>query len=409
MNINKMQKNVNLTLFSLLLVFYEIATYLSNDAYIPALPAVAHEFITTHHMVQLTFAMWFLGGLSVQIFLGPLSDRYGRRPVILIGGVIFVISTLVCAFAFNINILLLGRYLQGAAVPSMIIAGYAAIHESLESNEAVQILAKMQSITVLAPAFGPLLGGILLTVVSWHWVFGLLAIWASFALIMLYFKMPETLPKEKRQTKIHIGNIASQYYRLLINMNFMKNILAGGMLVGTLIAWMLAGPFLIISEYHFNSVYFGVFQALIFGSFIFGSQLIKYLMIKNNLDKLIIKALWLVLLSAIASVVITYYSPHLLVGLIAMFMLVAFGVGLCFPILIRLAIEKSEEPMGARISMVSMVQFFSSVLAAGIVSIFYNRTLLSLAGTTVIFSLLAFIIKIFPDLKKGGSNIHWAL
>jgi len=101
-----MKKN-NLIIFPLLLVLYEIATYLTNDAYLPALPNIVSDLATTNYLAQLTLTAWFLGSASLQLILGPISDYYGRRPVLLTGGIVFIISTIICTLTNNINILLM--------------------------------------------------------------------------------------------------------------------------------------------------------------------------------------------------------------------------------------------------------------------------------------------------------------
>src|SRR5579883_399237 len=95
-----------LALFPFLLVFYEITNYLANDMYLPALPSLATDLGITPHLAQQTLTTWFLGSASLQLFLGPLSDRLGRRPILLGGGAVFILSTIVCAMTTNINILL---------------------------------------------------------------------------------------------------------------------------------------------------------------------------------------------------------------------------------------------------------------------------------------------------------------
>ncbi|HLB42056.1 MAG TPA: MFS transporter, partial [Gammaproteobacteria bacterium] len=125
------------------LVVYEIAVYLSMDAYMPALPKIAYAFGVDSHTAQLTAIVWMLGGLLVQLVFGPLSDRYGRRPILLFGGGLYVVSTIVCAFSSDIHTMLIARFFQGMAMPSMFIAGYAAINELFESEKAVKILARM--------------------------------------------------------------------------------------------------------------------------------------------------------------------------------------------------------------------------------------------------------------------------
>ncbi|MFN7097907.1 MAG: MFS transporter, partial [Gammaproteobacteria bacterium] len=144
-----------LKIFPILLALYEVVTYLSNDMYLPALPQLANDLHTTNALAQLSLTTWFLGAASMQLILGPISDRYGRKPVLLIGGIFFVIATLICAMTPDMTTMLIARFFQGCAVCSVTVAGYATIHELYDQKAAMKALALMGSITVLAPAFGP--------------------------------------------------------------------------------------------------------------------------------------------------------------------------------------------------------------------------------------------------------------
>ena len=171
-----MNKQNNFILFTWLLVLYEVACALSIDAYMPAMPSIAHQFHASHNTVQYTITAWLLGTIISQLIVGPLSEHYGRRAVLLYGGVIFILSSLCLAIAPTIHFLIILRFIQGGDVSSMLVTGYAAVHELFATKEAIHTLAKMQSITILAPAFGPLLGGMLLTITDWRWILGVLAI-----------------------------------------------------------------------------------------------------------------------------------------------------------------------------------------------------------------------------------------
>src|SRR5437763_170719 len=128
-------------LFPFIFVFYEVTNYLANDMYLPALPTLTGDLNTTIHLAQLTLSTWFFGTASMQLILGPLSDRFGRRPILLGGGLVFIIATLICALSTNIHTLIMARFFQGCAVCSVVTAGYSTIHEIYEHTQAIRILA----------------------------------------------------------------------------------------------------------------------------------------------------------------------------------------------------------------------------------------------------------------------------
>lgn len=115
-------------LFPFFLVLYETCSYLSNDAYLPSLPVIAREFGTQAHVVQLSITSWYFGSGMLQLIIGPLADRFGRRPILLTG-----------ALSQSIHALIFFRLIEGATLASLFIAGYATIHELFRSLESIQI------------------------------------------------------------------------------------------------------------------------------------------------------------------------------------------------------------------------------------------------------------------------------
>ncbi len=373
--------------FPLLLASYEIATYLSNDAYLPALPYIAASLHTSANFVQLTLTIWFLGAALMQLVTGPITDRLGRRPVLLIGGLVFIVVTLGCALSHNIYMLLVCRFIQGAMIATMYIPGYATIHELFEQKQAIHILAIMSSITILAPALGPLLGAGVLYFVSWHWIFGILAIWAAIAIIGLFFAMPET--KSSIDEKIQFKTILKQYKNIITNKKFMLLGLTGQCFFAAMIAWIAAGPFLLINRFHLSTLDFGLIQAVVFICFIIATRFIKQLMKTLELQSIIKIGMIFFVIGGIYALCTALGWPTLLLNIVIAMMLIGAGSGFAFPILSRLAIESSSEPMGSRVAVSSFLMGLSSTLATVLVSRVYNGTLFSLA-------IILFILSIIP-------------
>lgn len=139
-------------LFPLSLILYELPLYLSNNLFLPALPEITKSFQVTNATAQLSIAYWFLGASVFQVLLGPLSDHYGRKKILLSAGVLFLCVTLLCSLTHSITWFLVGRFFQGCVVSTILIAGYATIHEFMEREQAVKTISWMGSITILAPA-----------------------------------------------------------------------------------------------------------------------------------------------------------------------------------------------------------------------------------------------------------------
>lgn len=377
-------------IFPILLALYEICTYLSNDAYLPALPHITHDLLTTNHLVQLTLTTWFMGSASMQLFLGPLADRVGRRPVLLCGGLIFVLSTFGCAITNNIDALLILRFIQGATITSMIIAGYATIHELFDREQAIHTLSVMNSITVLAPSFGPLFGAMILHFATWRAIFYLLAVWAVLVVASLYFKMPETNPHVHEN--FEFSKVLKQYKNIFCNKSFILFLLIPRFLFAAMIAWIAAGPFLLINRFHFGTIGFGVSQVFIFGSLILSTRSVKSLMKKYLLRKITQYGITLSSIGGMYAILTAYFFPNAWLNMIIAMILIAMGSGLLFPICERLGIESSIEPMGSKIAISSLLMGIAGMLGSALISGFYNDTLLSLAIILFLFSLVALAI-----------------
>lgn len=369
------------------LIVYTVMLFLSNDAYLPALPQMMQDLHTSYHGAQLTMTMWFLGSASVELILGPLSDRYGKRIIIILGGVFFVVSSFICASSPNLSILLIARLIQGASVASMLVAGMACVHQIFESKQAVKVLGKINSITILAPALGPLAGAILLYIISWRDIFMLLAIFAFLSLIGIYFKMPNY--KDERHS-LQIKKILANYKEIILNKRFTVNTVSYCCLFASLIAWITVGPFIIVDQFHLSKITFAICQMVIFGGFIIGSLSLKLALFSNHPYMIVRIGLILNILIILLSLTLTILFPtNYIVALIIPLCCYAYISGALMPILSRKAIDASNSPHGATLAVQATLFCGFGALSSAVIGYFYHGTYLPLVLMILIFSCIA--------------------
>jgi len=385
------------SLFVFALVFYEMAIYLSMDAYMPALPNIATVFGITASLAQFTATAWMLGGFLVQLVFGPLADRYGRRPMLLWGAVLYIVASIACSLSPNIEIMMLARVLQGIAMPSMFIAGYAVVNELFSSKEAVHTLATMNSIGILAPAFGPILGGALLLFVNWRWIFVILAGVAVITSLILYKTMPETMSKEQQleHRNTSLKGIISQYMTIFKNGPFMNAALTTFLPLSGMIAWMIAGPFIVINTFHHSTFEFGAIQTLIFVCFIIGTKIVKYTKSEERFPLLINLGLGANLLGSAVMMITSHYLPHYLSSVVIPTMVVALGGGLSLAPMSRLTLDRSDAPMGSRMTIFSLARVGSGVLGSAALALIYNHTLISMALIAFVFAAISVVLRVW--------------
>lgn len=380
-------------LFPLILVTYEMFCYLSNDMYLPALPDMMRDLSLTTTQAQLTITMWFIGSAITPLVIGALADRFGRRCVLLIGGIFYVLSSVVCALAVNEYTLLLPRVVQGAMVASMMVAGYACIHELYDHKEAIRILAIMGSISTLAPALGPMAGAVVLLIADWRWIFWLIAIISTILLILLYHYMPETLPIEKREP-LHLRKIARHAWTVVNNRSFILLTCILNLGFVGFIGWIAAGPLLVIDSLQYSAIAFGWMQAIIFGAFIIGSHYVNFMMEKVSANRLITVGVTLSTVSGIATWVFASIWPNHFYWFLAAMTIFSFGFAVMFAPLHRLVIETSTQPMGIRVAVFTTALMLAGTIGSAINSVIYNGTAASLASVIAIGMVLACILHI---------------
>ena len=362
-----------------LIVFHEIAVYLSNDMYLPSLPAITQSLGLTQEQTQNTLTFWFLGASSLQFIYGPLSDRFGRKIIIIFGGTCFTIASAMCALANNLPLLLFARFIQGTAVCSVLVAGYAAIHELFPTKEAVKILAIMSAITILAPAFGPMIGALLTQLYNWRYIFWILFVLGLSSTVLLLIFMPES---NKNKHQIQISSISKGYLKIIENYDFFMPTLGYCLLFAIYYLWMFEAPFLMIDIYGHSPFYYGISQTLIFSGFFFGAELLRRLLEKFTLKSIISYAAIISALLCILLAVLAKLFDNMLFC-VAILMCISISTSVLFGPLNRLAIESSKQPMGRRTAVFSTTVSLFGALCGWILTLI-NVT--SLTGISLLVS-----------------------
>ena len=365
--------------------------------YLPALPEMMRDLHISTTQAQLTITMWFLGSASMPLVMGALADRFGRRPTLLVGGVVYVLSTILCALATNEYTLLPPRIIEGAMVSSMMVAGYATIHELYEHKDAIRILAVMGGISVLAPALGPLFGAIVLLFAGWRLIFWFVALFSFAMLLSLYRNMPETLAPDKRQP-LHLVTIMHNYWKVLANINWLVLMSILGFIFAGFISWITAGPLLVINSLKYSGVMYGWMQVAVFTAYILGSHCVNILLEKSDAHRLINVGLSICLIAGLFILFFSLLAPNQFYLFLIAIIVYSFGSALCFAPLNRLIIETGDQPMGIRVALFTTGLMGCGVLGSGIASIVYNGTSFSLGIIITVGIIVACTLQIINRL-----------
>ncbi len=172
---------------------------ITTDLYLPSLPAIELDLLTTEAAAQYTISVMLIGAAVGQLVIGPLSDRFGRRKPVLIGIAAHVVTSILCIFAPNIGVLIALRLLQGFFNAASAVIAIAVIRDRFVGSDAARLMSRLMLVVGVAPMFAPTVGGIIADVWMWRAVFVALAIIGAALLIMVWRFMPETLPAQRRR------------------------------------------------------------------------------------------------------------------------------------------------------------------------------------------------------------------
>lgn len=391
-------------LFPFFIALYEMVTYLANDMYLPALPDIKIDLATTNALSQQSLSAWFLGSAIPQGFVGPLSEKYGRRPVFFFGAAVFILSCFFAAKTTNIYIFLFLRALQGATIPCMIIPGYSLIHEFLPRIQAIKVTAIMGSIIVIAPAFGPLLGSIFTLYYSWRYMFLTLSFFALFTVVCLFFTMPES-KKLSRKEPICWVKVIYSYIEFFKNKSCLIYTLYYGLTLSQQILWIVVGPFFVIEFMGLTKQHFALTQAFVFGIYILTTFIVRTAVDRLSISKIIQFGISFCLLGSIYIIIFSFIDDKNLLHINIGLAISSFGAGFVLAPSARQAIEKSTLPMGIKIGAQSIA---TSILCTIIsyVAIYLNiNSMLMLGVTSFFISIIIFLIKTHRVIARKIDDI----
>lgn len=242
---------------------------LSTDLYLPSLPHLPGLLQTDTTTVQLTLSLNIGAYAVAQLLHGPLSDRFGRRFLLVVGMIGFFITTLICGLAANIDMLILGRIGQGltASVGSVVIV--LIIRDLYQGSKAMQVMAAYGVALGLVPAVGPLIGGFVFVELGWQANFLLLAAAILVVLGLVLRFVPET--GERNPDALRPQAMLAAYAALLRNRGYLRYYLPLTFSFGALFAFLTEGAFLIIQRFSVATEAYGLYHAIIVVAYMAGS------------------------------------------------------------------------------------------------------------------------------------------
>ena len=220
---------------ALIAVMFAIVA-LSIDAMLPALPDIAQAFaLDNPNIAQLVITSFVFGMGLGTLFTGPLSDAFGRKTVIILGGLLYVVAALVCAVAPNMETLLIARLVMGLGAAGPRVAVIALVRDLYNGREMAKVMSFVMMIFILVPAIAPMMGQVVIWFAGWHMIFVGYVVFAAVAMAWLGLRQPETLPPAARRP-LSIGALISATAEVLRIRIIIVSIAAQALTMGCLFA-----------------------------------------------------------------------------------------------------------------------------------------------------------------------------
>ena len=411
-----MQPLINITrkqayLFAVFLVLYEFLTYIANDMIMPGMIKVVESFHAPESAVASSLTAYVLGGASLQLILGPVSDRYGRRPVMLIGVLLFFLCTIFIAFSHSMDQFIYARFFQGMGLCFIGVIGYATLQEIFAEADAVKLIAIMANISILAPLAGPLLGSVFIHFFSWRLIFVSIAAFSLVALWGLWYKMPEPVGQIKKDgqeikvTSLSPKVILQNYKQLISHRGFLFGSFALGILTIPCICWIALAPVMLMANAKLTVMQYALWQVPVFGASILGNWVLHYLTGKCSLQKIIRIGSILILISLMMLCLLPIIINSTYIWFMPGFIIYFFSLGMTNGPLQRIILFATPVAKGTSSALMTMIMMCMLALGIEVANISYSLIgnimfSFNAALTFILYSLCAIITFRFISPKE---------
>ncbi len=334
-----------------------------TDMYLPALPSMTVWFGTSVSMVQLSLTSCMAGLAAGQLFFGPMSDKYGRKAVLVWTLLLFIATTLLCILSNDIQMFVILRLLQGIGAAGSIVIARSISTDIFEGRDLAKILAIVGSINGVAPVLAPVAGGMITGTAGWKGAFVILLFIGILLSIACIFYQ-ESLPAEKR-FKINLTHVLSYFKPLLKNKYYIVYILQLGFAQGALFANIASAPFIMQEHYGFTPFQFSVCFGINAMAVVISAALaVKFKHIENGTFT---GGIGLLLFSICETTALFNNCPF---WVYEIFMLgILFSLGLCFTSSTTLAMDSGRQYSGSASALLGAVSFCFGGLVSPLVGI----------------------------------------
>ncbi len=348
-------------------------TAMSIDIVLPALIRLAEDLSTGQAIAQHTISVFMLGYAAGQLMWGPISDRFGRRPILMVGLSLYVAASLACMLSVTIEQVIGFRFLQAIGASVGAVLGRAIVRDYHEGIEGARLLSHMTAIMAFAIVFAPLVGAYILVIFDWRAIFVFMFLTGFVFLSITYFLMPESPRKITRRVSA-FKQFSSDAANFFNHKSCVLSVIVVSLSGGVLFLYVAGSPYLFMTVFGLSSQNFGYIFAFIGLAYGGAAWLNGNLIRRLGLKFLLAQGAGLVFVGSVILLLLSFSQTPSFWGSVFALMLVEAGVATLIPTVTVMALQPYPRAAGLAASLVGAAQIGSSALSAAVVTLTFDGT-----------------------------------
>ena len=375
---------------------------LSVDMYLASLPDISRLLHAPPSQVQLTISAYLVCLACAQIVFGPLSDRHGRRPVLLSALGVYILASLVCSLATSIESLIAARCLQAVGGAGTMVLARAIVRDMFEGARVAREMSRMAAIMAVAPLVAPVIGGVLQTLFGWRSNFIALVAFSAMAWCLVWFLLPETL--RQRAPEFSLGSTLRSFGRFLANRSFIVHLGIVACCLGGLFAWISTGAFVLQDIYGLTPLGFGLSFTLASGGYLIGTSIAARFVMYWGSGRTMGLGVAAMALGGIAMMIHVAFGSQVGIALTLTAGLYMIGMGMALPQAQAGALLPFPDRAGAASSLVGFCTQTSSAAIGAILGHMLGETAWPLAIAMVLAGGIGLILWVSSRVVRAAAS-----
>jgi len=364
---------------------------LSVDVYLPAMPAMMQALGTDISHMHLTLSAYLTGFALFHLVCGPLADRFGRKPILLVGTVLFVVACIGCSLSTSIERLLLFRFIQGVGACVGPTLARAVARDVFGPTRAARALSLIAMLMALAPAVAPAMGSVMMLWLPWPSIFVFLAVYGAAMVVLIHIFLAESLPQRQ---SLHPAAIARNFGLLLSSPMFMTATVACSFVYAGLMTYLSSSSFVYIEMLGVPVKYFGFIFLSSVGGYILGSGLSARLSRSYDSEQTVLVGAALATTAVGSMWISTQLMPRSVAALVLPMMFYSTGLGLVLPNAMAVALRPFPHIAGTASALLGFIQMSLSASTTALVGIYLKDTPAPMLNFMLCITVVALLLSV---------------